>query len=193
MVCSGTGGSALEKKKDSAENTTLVSASPHRESKTRAWHQQTEIRVHANSPCPSIHPSIHAPPPAPQPGRHRASELHTCPPWHCPCLLQTQRAHQKPQLGRPGLCQQTSRNIRKKTESGKRCTQKKCGKEAGSWKSFEGRKGSFLRRSEEMWDKIPQWKLSEAFGSDLHPVVLWVINTAQVPFRLGILQAPTKY
>lgn len=40
-------------------------------------------------------------------------------------------------------------------------------KEAGCQKSLEGRRGDALRNREEMWDKIPGWKLSEAFGSQI--------------------------
>lgn len=130
---------------------------------------------------PSIHPSmLHSQP------LHRAIEPCTCPPWHRPCPLQTQGDRQKPRLERPGLCQQTSRNMRAGRKRGKKeeaALRRNVEKEVGNGKTFEGRRRDSLRR--EMWDKIPRWKLSVAFASRiLGPAELWVINAVQVAFIL---------
>lgn len=141
-----------------------------------AW----SISVHASSPCihPSIHPPIH-------PAAHAPAVAHSQ--WGtepASCL----RAH----LGTVHGCSRRRGLARNRSWASRAFANRL----AGKWKEEWREKKNALRRNVErqrktgliavwgeetfweakMWDKVSQWKLSEAFGS--HPVELWVINTA---------------
>lgn len=103
-------------------------------------------------PAAHAHPSIHAP----QPALHRASELPMCPPWHRPSLLQTQGDRQKPQSDQPGLCQQTSRNMRAGVEKDIKALRRNVEREKRRLAIIWGRRGgSSLRSRGVMRIKFP--------------------------------------